>query len=204
MATCTPIYGLPYIECDDAPCDQSDVWCAFAEAVEAELDRLDNVVRRTADTIPMAKVSLSIPQVYNATTSGSVIAFDTVDEDTDDMVNFLAAPGEIRPQRAGVYSVRCYIELGTTGSGSNSFIFQLQGAGPINNPTVLLPTPGNNPIIQFPDPAIANSMTYCLRGIWRVSLPDSRFIPTISYGSISPGATANLTRAEMDVVWMGD
>lgn len=204
MTTCTPIYQLPYQEGGDRPCDAPEVWCDFAEAVEAELDRIDGVVLRTSVTIPLAKVSLSAPQTYDATTSGSVIAFDTVHEDTDGMVDFQLAPGEIRPQRSGLYSVRCYIELGTTGSTSNSFIFQLQGVGPVNSPTTILPTAGNNPIIQFPDPNLANSMTYCLRSMWRVSLPDSRFFPTITYGSISVGATAQLTRAEMDVYWMAD
>lgn len=204
MTTCTPVYRLPIIEGTDRPCDQGDAWCAFAETMETELDRLDAVVARTATAIPFAKVSLSAPQTYNATTSGSRIAFDTILDDSDNMVDLTANPGEVQAQRPGVYAVRCYIELGTTGSTANSFLFRLTGQGPVASPTAIAPSPGGTMVLEFPDPGIANSMTWRLRSAWRVSLPQSRFFATITYGAIAPGATAQLTRAEMDVVWMGD
>jgi hypothetical protein len=204
MTTCTPVYRLPIIEGTDRSCDQSDTWCAFAGALETELDRLDAVVARTATALPFAKVSLGVPQTFNATTSGSRIAFDTILDDSDNMVDLTANPGEIRAQRAGVYAVRCYIELGTTGSTANSFLFRLSGQGPVDAPSAIAPSPGGTMVLEFPDPGIANSMTWRLRSAWRVYLPQSRFFATITYGAIAPGATAQLTRAEMDVVWMGD
>lgn len=204
MTTCTPIYRLPLIEGSDRPCDQSETWCAFAGTLETELDRLDSVVARTATAIPFAKVSLSTPQTFNATTSGSRIAFDTILDDSDDMVDLTANPGEVQARRAGVYAVRCYIELGTTGSTANSFLFRLTGQGPVNSASAILPGTGGNLSLEFQDPGIANSMTWRLRSAWRVSLPQSRFFATINYGAIAPGASAQLTRAEMDVIWMGD
>lgn len=211
MTSCTPIYQLPYPIGADAPCDIGDTTCAFAAAVEEELDRLDSVVSRTAVAIPLAKVSLSTPQTYSISLSGGVllsststILFDTVEEDTDNMVDLTTLPGTVLAQRTGIYAARCYIELGTSGSTANSFVFQLNSVGPIDNPGAILPPPGNNPLLQFPDPNLANSMAYCLRTIWRVTTPGSRFTATINYGAVTPPATALLNRAELDVIWLGD
>lgn len=98
MATCTPIYGLPYIEASDRPCDQSETWCAFAAAVDEELTRLDGIVDRTVDTIPQFQVSVA---AYTFIGSNRVVGFDTIGTDTDDMVNLTSDPFTVTINTAG-------------------------------------------------------------------------------------------------------
>lgn len=196
MPTCTPIYGLPYILGSDAPCDQSETWCGFAAAVEAELDRLDLIVARTNTVIPMAKVSISEPQALSST-----LNFDTVEEDTDDMVNLSESPRFIFAQRTGIYRVRFYTEVGTTGSTSSSFIVQVDAAGPLDSPGTIAPT--GNPIMQIGDPNLANSVSYSLQAYYRVTLVDSRFFASVQVGAVA-GTPTTINRAELDVEWMAD
>lgn len=196
MATCTPIYGLPYIIGSDAPCDQSETWCDFAAAVETQLDRLDLIVARTNTVIPMAKVSLSLPQALSST-----LNFDTVDEDTDDMVDFSESPRFIFARRTGIFRVRFYTEVGTTGSASSSFIVQVDAAGPVTSPGTIAPL--GNPIIQIADPNLANSVSYSLQTYYRVTLLDSRFFASVQVGSVA-GTPTTINRAELDVEWMAD
>lgn len=90
MPTCTPIYGLPYPQGSDAPCDQSETWCGFAAAVDSELTRLDRVVDRVVDTIPQFQLSVA---GYTFLDAGSrTVGFDTLGADTDDMVNLATDP----------------------------------------------------------------------------------------------------------------
>lgn len=196
MPTCTPIYGLTYPIGSDAPCDQSETWCDFAAAVEAQLDRLDLIVGRTDTAIPMAKVSISLPQAL-----ASQITFDTVDEDTDNMVDLSESANFIFARRTGLYRVRFYMEVGTTGSAASGFILQVDSAGPISSPATILPT--GNPILQIADPNLANSVSYSLEAFYRVTLVDSRFFGSVQMGSVA-GTPTTVNRAELDVEWMAD
>lgn len=125
MPTCTPIYGLPYAIGSDRPCDINDTLCGFADAVEAELDRLDGVVDRVADTIPMAQVRMTVTTTFATNPGGgtpAVVAFDTVDFDTDDMVNLAENPYVIMLSRPGRYIVYGQV-FGTTIGAGNSISF---------------------------------------------------------------------------------
>lgn len=114
MTTCTPIYGLTYAICSDRPCDIGDTFCQFANEVEAELDRLDAIIDRTVDSIPMAKVRLTEPFSWDNGIGGNAnipIPFDTVDVDTADMVDLTANSTRITLPRFGRYSVSFQIVI---------------------------------------------------------------------------------------------
>lgn len=89
MPTCTPIYGFTYALCSDRPCDIDDTFCEFANQVEVELDRLDTEVDRVVDTIPQFEVAVG---AFAFTDSNRTIAFDTINVDTDDMVDLVTDP----------------------------------------------------------------------------------------------------------------
>jgi hypothetical protein len=107
MPTCTPIYGLTYPICSDPPCNVGDTFCEFVNGVEEQFDRLDGIVDRTVDTVPMAKVRLTTPYTFGPTTSNftTALPFDTVDVDTADLVNLTNDATRITLPRFGVYGV---------------------------------------------------------------------------------------------------
>lgn len=121
MTTCTPIYGLAYIECADRPCDQSTTWCDFINTVEVNLDRIDATADRTVDTIPQAQVRLTIPRTQGTNPGGGtpqLVPFDTVDVDTANMVDLAADPFTILLPMQGIYFVYFDVEATTTGAGN--------------------------------------------------------------------------------------
>lgn len=121
MPTCTPIYGLAYIACSDRPCDQSTTWCDFTATLESNLDRIDAIVDRTVDTVPQAQVRLTIPRTQGTNPGGGtpqLVPFDTVDVDTDNMVNLAADPFTILLPMQGIYFVYFNVEATTTGAGN--------------------------------------------------------------------------------------
>lgn len=123
MPTCTPLYNLVYPIGSDRPCDIDETLCDFATGVETELSRLDDVVDRVADTIPMAQVRMTVTTAYATNPGGgtpAVVAFDTVDFDTADMVNLTANPYRITLPRAGRYIV--YAQYFGTSVGTGNFI----------------------------------------------------------------------------------
>lgn len=106
MTTCTPVYLLPYQTGSDRPCDAPAVWCEFASDVEAQLDRLDAIVNRTVDSIPMAQVRTSTTVAGTANPGGGtpfIIPFDTVDWDTANMVDLSTNPYTITLPFPGLY-----------------------------------------------------------------------------------------------------
>lgn len=121
MPTCTPIYGLEYAIGADEPCEVDETFCAFAASVEAELDRLDAIVDRTVDTIPLAKVRLTVPAVFGPTVTNTTfsIPFDTIDVDTANMVDLDADPTLITLPFFGIYSVGWQIQVAAVTSGDS-------------------------------------------------------------------------------------
>lgn len=123
MPTCTPLYNLVYPIGSDRPCDIDETLCDFAAVVETELSRLDDVVDRVADTIPMAQVRMTVTTTFATDPGGgtpAVVAFDTVDFDTADMVNLTDNPYVIMLPRAGRYIVYFQV-FGTTIGAGNTF-----------------------------------------------------------------------------------
>lgn len=114
MPAQTPIYGLPYMVGTDPPCfgpgtgcdNLVSVFCEFAEIVEGLLDANDLIIGRTATAIPMAMIELDRPDNPLDVSFLTVIPFDTVVFDTDNMAFLTASDGfEIRPQRNGHYHI---------------------------------------------------------------------------------------------------
>lgn len=129
MATCTPILGLPYAEGSDAPCDINETLCEFAEAVEAVLDSIDEVVDRTVDTVPMVQVKLTAPLTTVSAGGSTVITvpFDTISFDTANMVNLSANPYLITLPRQGRYLASWQLQM-TSVPLNDTVTAQLQGS----------------------------------------------------------------------------
>lgn len=118
MATCTPLYGLPYAEGSDRPCDIDETLCAFADAVETQLDLLDAVVDRVADTVPMVQVKLTTPYVFASTGNTTLtIPFDTISFDTANMVALGSNAYQVTLPRGGRYLVSFQAQLSTVPIG---------------------------------------------------------------------------------------
>lgn len=121
MPTCTLVYGLPYIVGTDRPCDQSDTWCEFTSIVDDNLTRFDGIVDRTTDTIPMARVRMTVARTQATNPGGGteqLIPFDTVDVDTNNMVNLTNDPFTITLPMFGVYFVYFTVEGTSAGAGN--------------------------------------------------------------------------------------
>lgn len=114
MVAYTPHLCLPYLEGSDSlclntgtVCNPSNTWCDLAALVEAQLAAIDDIDARTGMSVPLAKIS------YNPTTfvtlPNNIIPFDTVDVDTDSMVDLDSFIGII-PRRNGIYELHLLIE----------------------------------------------------------------------------------------------
>lgn len=207
MPTCTPGYRLPFPVGADAPCDADETLCALSTAVEAVLDRFDATIARTFTAIPMAKVSLSTPQLIdpNVTVPSFTVRYDTTLEDTDNMVDLALANNAIYANRPGIYMVRFYFELGTSGFTTNNFQASVGAFPPLSGTPVATQPPNNqSPDLLFVDPNLANSMSYTLREYFKVTTPGSFFTSTVWFVGFGAGNTAMLSRAEFDVEWMAD
>lgn len=120
MSTCTPVYQLPYPIGSDRPCDIGETLCSFAASVEAELDRLDGIVDRAVDTVPMASVRMTQQVSYVITVAQNFsvsLPFDSVDVDTADMVNLESNPYLVTLPRTGVYMTSFTIRVDGSLSG---------------------------------------------------------------------------------------
>jgi hypothetical protein len=123
MATCTTVYGLAVVECSDRPCDVNDTLCEFANGVEEQLDALDAVVERTATTVPMVKLAMTVPRVITTNNDDAVVIhFDTVLVDTDNMFDSSASDDFIVFNTAGVYNFSYNFRATTTGGGNQTAV----------------------------------------------------------------------------------
>lgn len=208
MTSCTPIYQLPYITGSDRACDQDATWCAFADAVEARLDVFDLTIARTYTAIPMAKVTKSEPQTIQpqgATVFTAAITFDTVAEDTDDLVDLTAFPYGMTINRTGLYMARCYMEMATSTDAAASYQFQLRWQGPPAAIGSTIPISSQNHTIGWNDVTTpAFSMNYVLSGMFRTTRAGSLVYATIDYGALPASVRGSITRAELDIEWISD
>lgn len=123
MTACTPIYGLTYPIGSDRPCDQATPLCAMTNQVEVILDRLDLVTARTVTSVPQAQVRVTVPLTQAASPGGSpvYVLFDTVDVDTDNMVDLTVNPYQILLPFFGRYFVYWYATF-SAGPGVNAIV----------------------------------------------------------------------------------
>jgi hypothetical protein len=191
MPTCTPVYLLPYPIGSDPPCDVGGTLCAFATAVEAELDRLDAVVDRVVDSVPMAQVRQTITRTYAANPGGgtpAAIQFDTVDVDTADMVDLAANPFLVQLPRFGRYHVYGHI-VGDTVGASNSVSISVSGDSLdqyLDDGSTPIYANGSI-VIRYSNTAPADTSTGALTF-------------TVSVAAVGPTITA----ATFGVYWLGD
>jgi hypothetical protein len=115
----TPVYGLPYPDALDAPCDFPEGWCAFTVAVDAVIDRFEIGAQRVIPAIPIAKVTLTEPVTIAA---GEFIPWDTVAIDTAGWTNFDADNRVITVSRQARYSVLGAALVGPSGVANSSYV----------------------------------------------------------------------------------
>jgi hypothetical protein len=200
MVAYTTDFCLPYLEGSDTlclntgtVCDPSSVWCDLAALVEAQLDALDAVVARTGDAIPLARVSYR-PDDPTLVGSQVIFPFDTVDVDTDNMVDLTTYPGVV-PNRNGVYSILAEVALLTTGqvAAEESEMFFIQ-AGP-ETPITPLSSPGVGIGFQTQRTIAVARNTYSGSALWNVTdtSPIPRTITLFSRFNLNPVISASLT-----------
>lgn len=138
MTTCTPIYRLPVVEGTDNPCNYGDTSCAFAGAVEAQLDVLDGAVARTQGTIPFSMMSIAGDIAVPSTTLTYTVQFDTTLVDTNNMIDLALDNTSIYIRTAGVYtffvSLEATLSPGATSLQSTQLITSASG-GPVSGNT---------------------------------------------------------------------
>jgi len=119
--TCTPIYGLPYATGASAPCNIDDTMCAFNDAVQEEIDRLAGVSNRTAVTVPMAKVAITVPTPFTSasTSATQILSFDSALVDTDNMFS-AADPDRVTVNTPGVYAAQAFLYVTSVGAALQS------------------------------------------------------------------------------------
>lgn len=109
MVAYSSAFCLPCFEAADSPCvntgttcEPSTVFCDLVNIVERELNGLDATIARTTTAIPLASVT---GVLGTSDTVPVTVQFDTVEYDTDNMVNLDQDPTVISPTRDGFYVV---------------------------------------------------------------------------------------------------
>ena len=124
MTALTPVYGLPYPDALDAPCDFPEDWCAFTAAVDGVLDRFELGAQRVIPAIPIAKVMIT-SQVVIA--EGAAFPWDTVAVDTAGWTDFDADNRIITVSRSARYSTVVAVILAPTGVANSSYLLFCNG-----------------------------------------------------------------------------
>lgn len=206
--TCTPNYLLPYPTGTSRPCDYGATSCAFAKAVEAQLDALDATLGRLSPTVPFALVTTSDRQLFTNDGFGTdTILFDTTLADTDNMVDLGVNNSSITTRTAGVYSIFVAVEsavpagitslqvslIPTSASGS-SF------GGNLDYFIGNFPTLTSMPVKSNGERAPNACMTY--ETILNMSAGATVLLTTIVGGTL--GLINNIQRAFLGAQWLRD
>lgn len=192
--TCTPVYGLPYATGSSRPCDIDQTLCDFAVATQAQLDRVAGIVNRTATTIPLVKVAVTIPQPMVAPGPTINFSFDTVLVDTDNMFDS-AFPDQITINTPGIYGAYALVyatSVTSTGPNQTGSTMRVDVSGFLGN--FLhdnLSYPSGTPVFQ------AASGTFGITSAGTTVLMNySPFIQSTD--------TVTVQRAELGLFWLGD
>lgn len=108
---------IPYFECTDpvclntgTTCEHDSVWCDQARIIEGRLNDFEQVVARTATTVPMVILQRTEPFTLPlSNTTGINITFTEVVVDTDDMADLDSSPLGFTVNTPGLYEVVCYL-----------------------------------------------------------------------------------------------
>lgn len=130
---------LPYFECTDSPClntgttcEPSTVWCDLTALLEPRLNAFDDIRARTATAVPFAKVARFAQQFINVSVVNydSLIQFDTVLADNDNMVDLDTDNRYVVIHRPGIYHYEVYMAGFPPPVVDNGFATRLsQGTG---------------------------------------------------------------------------
>ena len=208
MTTCTPL-GLVYPEGSDRPCDVAPTTCEFSEGVEGYLDQLDDLVNRTATTVPMVWLQTLEPVTV---TQGAVALptitpiFDTVVVDTANMADLTSNPSEITITRTGIYMFGFYTrgKITLVAGTSQNVLTQVNPTGPISFP----PGGGGTGFNSY----LPNFRSVTFNNGYLVAQTNWVFI-TLTAGetysiTISPSGTDTdsftMTECDLYCIWMGD
>lgn len=194
MATCTPIYGLPYITGSDRPCDQAATWCDFALAVETEFDGLDAIVDRAVDTTPFAWVRSTVPQTVLAAGTDT-ISYDSVLFDTDNMVSLTADSTLVTINRTGLWDVTFSATVATSGVANNvggaQFSATTSSDGWVDNGVTTPYYPSFSALLRV-DSVAGISGDLVVPASIRITI------------TLNNGANVNVTTADLTVAWRAD
>lgn len=157
MVTTTPVYGLPYQQGADDPCEADETWCEFVTLANAAMSATKRLLDRVEPAVPAALVGRTEP--FAVGTSTVMIPFDTVLLDTDGMVSTDVSDTFVFPRRTGLYRVVAnaeYLNDTATVDAYNGFTIATafgsfpgpigSGAGwtALGNDAVGIFAPGNN------------------------------------------------------------
>lgn len=187
--TCTPIYGLPYPTRSSNPCNIGDTLCDFATEVETELDRLDSIVGRTANTIPMVKVASTVSFLLTVASDDFPVPFDTVEVDTNNMFDGNAANTVITINQSGIYMFRSAVWSNSTGGGNPTAL----------SPRIVLPTEGFTISQNF---VTGISLFNGSGGTYPMTAGQQAFLQLGL--NIQSTDTITVYRMELSAVWLGD
>lgn len=143
-------FCLPCLESSDSPCtntgtvcEPSTVWCDLVDIVEGRLNEIDRLIARTATAIPMASVTGEDP--LSDASSPVRVTFNTVEYDTDNMVNLDLDNTIITPQRDGIYMVYGRLVTPNETVPIDGFIHQLTISSGLNTSVGEYPEVSNVP-----------------------------------------------------------
>lgn len=130
MVAYTPGFCLPYFEGTDSPCvdtgavcEPSTVWCDIASIVDGVLTEFDETRARAIDSFPYAQVGISaLPYLYqlgDTTGDETLLSWDAVVGDSDNMVDLSVDPYTITLRRSGIWNIFCEVVSYTSVSNSS-------------------------------------------------------------------------------------
>lgn len=199
MVAFTSTFALPYQQSTDRPCDAPEVWCDFTNNLDGRLFGFDQTLGRLTPTIPMAKVLVTIPFTLFGT--NTVIEFDTVEFDTDNMVDLDRTNSRIVPRRFGTYYCVATGEAsgGGAGAGNPLELFIADGfAGPLSGGGFV---PGSNTEDAL---RTFNPADYKIRVsapfVWDASSTFGIGVVILLVGAL----TITFTRIDLSVYWISD
>lgn len=193
MVAQTTNHKLPYPSGQDRPCDSWMTWTALGNALDAKMVALNADLDRTTFGRPMAKVSTRVPAFKALGTDVSPYAiFDTVEMDTDGMVNLLSNPYFIAPTRPGLYHATGFARWDSIDIGSQPALYIGYGGGSFEAVSDTYEFAGPN------DQGQNLSATIYINGDGNTG---------VGLGMSSSGAIGDdprMTHAELTLVWMRD
>lgn len=189
--TATTSLGLIYPTGPDRPCDSWQTWDQFVGTLDGLMTSLNSDLNRTARARPIAKVSTDVPQLLRP---GTVLVFDTVQVDTDGMVDLNLAPTVIAPKRAGRYAIEAVINWDSLDLGAQVFSFITSGDA---NSIAMGMETSEIPWTQYPSGSN-------FRGLATAD-PDDQDTFGIAVSSVgTAGDDPRVVHAELTVTWMAD